>query len=72
MSHFYQDVLEQVLNGPMESLVKFLRLKGMLKQTVMCPEIVLIWSVSRILETRMVWRLGAITKSVMVTPSTIP
>ena len=38
MSHFYQDVLEPVLNGPVESFVGFLRLKGMLKRTVMCRE----------------------------------
>ena len=38
MSHFYEDVLEPVLNGPVESVVKFLGLKGMLKRTVMCPE----------------------------------
>ena len=31
-------MLEPVLNGPVESLVEFLRLKGMLKRTVMCPE----------------------------------
>ena len=34
MSHFYQDVLKPVLNGPVESLIEFLRLKGMLKQTI--------------------------------------
>ena len=38
MSQFYQDVLEPLLNGPVESLVEFLRVKVMLKRTVMCPE----------------------------------
>ena len=38
MSHFYQDMLEPVLNGPVESLIEFLRLKRMLKRMVMCPE----------------------------------
>ena len=38
MSHLYQDVLEPVLNRIVESLVEFLRLKGMLKQMVMHPE----------------------------------
>ena len=38
MSSFYQDVLEPVLNIPVESLVKFFKLKGTLKQTVMHPE----------------------------------
>ena len=38
MSHFYHDALKPVLNGHVESLVKFLRLKRMLKRTVMCPE----------------------------------
>ena len=38
MSYFYQDVMEPMLNGPVENLVEFLRLKEILKQMVMCPE----------------------------------
>ena len=61
MSHFYQNVLEPVLNRPMEGLIKFLRLKRMLKQTVMSHECCVDMVCKPYTQIKDgIWRLGAI------------
>ena len=67
MSHFYENVLEPVLNRPMEGLIKFLRLKRMLKQMVMSHECCVDMVCKLYTQIKDgIWRLGAITKNVIV------
>ena len=36
MVHYYNDILEPLINGPVDDLVEFLRCKGVLKRVVKC------------------------------------